>query len=119
MKQQPQSFVRKSYDLTAMCYLGTRESAIDLIDWVKRDPNANYRSAEFREDVSNGNFGDIPDSKIHVYNSLTIHTDSSRLNLRPGDWLIYFDEDGIYSTTTNQRFIEKYADRYPVDTTTE
>lgn len=114
MTQQPQIYSRKVFDLTVMLYDGTRESAIAIVDWLKRDPNVKYQSAEMFEQVFRGNFND--DHNVQGYtqvNRLRIDLgEGSSFSVRPGDYVAYNDEDGYYTSMASENLEKNYAPKY-------
>lgn len=104
------AFVSKPVQIRGKQFDGTRESAKEITDWIKADPNSRYNSAELRENVDKFGFdSEVPYARdsTHVLN---IDLGSGRLYLTKGDWAILFIEDGIYTSYGDQRLREHYAE---------
>lgn len=104
------AFVSKPVQILAKQFDGTRESAKEVTDWIKKDPNARYNRAELREEVSKYGFGsDVPHT-VDAESYLTVFTDQSTYYIPKGEWLVLIVDTGIYTTYSNERLRENYAE---------
>jgi len=104
------AFVSKPVQIVGKQFDGTRESAKEITDWIKRDPNSRYNSAELRENVDKFGFDSTIPVSRDARQDLTIHTDTGRYFLTRTDWLILFADTGAYSTDSDRRIREHYAE---------
>jgi hypothetical protein len=104
------AFVSIPVQILGKQFDGTRESAKEITNWIKSDPNSRYNSAELRENVDKFGFdSDQPHSR-DSHHVLNIEMDQSRLYLTKNDWAILFVDTGVYSTYSDERLHENYAE---------
>jgi hypothetical protein len=104
------AFVSKPVQIAGKQFDGTRESAKELINWIKSDPTARYNSAELRENVNQFGFDSTGSYFEGNRKTLNIDTDVARYFLHKGDWLVRFIDTGGYTTYDDQRLRAKYAE---------
>lgn len=104
------AFVSKPVQILAKQFDGTRESAKEITDWIKKDPNSRYNSAELREQVSKFGFDSLTPHAADDAKELTIHTDSTRIYVKQGNWVVLFVDTGQYCAYHDSRLRENYAE---------
>ena len=104
------AFVSVPVQILGKQFLGTRESAKEIVEWIRNDEKAGYQNAELRENVDQFGFDSLVPHARDNRQVLTIFTESARLVVYSGEWLVLFVETGVWSTYTHSRLTENYAE---------
>lgn len=105
------TFELKPKRIEAKQFLGTRESAKEISDWIKADDSAGYSSAELREMVVKGGFDDILTPDASASSVLTIILkERASLYIEGGDWVVRYVETDTYTVMSHERVTQNYRE---------
>lgn len=105
------AFVSKPVQILAKLFDGTRESAKEIVEWVKSDPNFKYDSAELREHVAKCGFSTEAVHDTRDTCSLTIYNQfGGKRIVNRGDWLVLHVESEDYSSLSYEELQAHYKE---------
>lgn len=104
------AFVSIPVQILGKQFLGTRESAKEITDWIRKDPNARYNRAELHEGISRFGLDSRDPHDVDDRRTLNIHCDQNRYFLEEGDWLVLIVDTGVFTTSTHSRLTANYTE---------